>query len=280
MVTIEFAENRQLLYKADIKIKGNTVETLIKDDSIKADGYAGDLDVIEKLAPYNSYALVIKNNGTVKTFKKNIQSNIRWLDLNRMGYANHFDFSDIISLNNGSGKGTLMQLDTGIIRDDYKEIFIRVFKGNKENFTITSDEKIKYGTFDANDQLLPTPRHFLWDCYSLKVNDEEFMADRNGKVFSGRNPMTIKAGEDLEYISFKVGKYNSDFTKKLTRDIDDDEITVESTAGMLNAQRVYLQNGEAEFRLYPLGYRGKFKIKLGHRWFSPWCEYNFIMVDK
>jgi hypothetical protein len=55
--------------------------------------------------------------------------------------------------------------------------------------------------------------------------------------------------------------------------MDDEEVFVESSAGLVNNRRVRLVNGTGSFRLYPFGYEGPVKIKLGRKWYEVWNDY-------
>ena len=98
---------------------------------------------------------------------------------------------------------------------------------------------------------------------------------RRGYTVDGdfTEPLVLPAGQD--YFDFTVTKYKSNFTgkEKLARDIDDEEVLVESSAGLVNNRRVRLQNGTGSFRLYPFGHEGLVKIKLGRKWYEVWNEY-------
>jgi hypothetical protein len=65
----------------------------------------------------------------------------------------------------------------------------------------------------------------------------------------------------------------------LTRDIDDEEVFVEASAGLVNNRRVRLVKGTGTFRLYPFGYEGPVKIKLGRKWYEVWNDY-LVFVGK
>ena len=119
------------------------------------------------------------------------------------------------------------------------------------------------------------PRMKLWDSYSLSAGGRELMANRKGYLIDGDPEEPFTPEGDKDYIDFTIQKYKGDFStkEKLTRDIDDEEVFVESSAGLVNNRRVRLVKGTGSFRLYPFGYEGPVKIKLGRKWYEVWNDY-------
>ena len=254
-------------------------------DNNSSDTILAGKDIIEELRPYNSYILV-DSNGKVKNYRKINRSEYKFIDLNRLGVATKMDFFKMYSL---FASHDIIQIDTGMITKDSetRDIIIRVFEGNKNNFHITSDLEYDFGTFNSDDLVTAThPRHFLWDHYALKVSDSGnvYMSDDKGRIKDTyTRPIAIPATDDdiSKYIEFEVikYKYNGQFEYELTRDIDDEEVFVEATSGVLNTRRVKLVNGKGKFRLYPFGYTGEFKIKLGRKWYEVWNEYSLKLGE-
>lgn len=115
-----------------------------------------------------------------------------------------------------------------------------------------------------------TPRKAVWDRYAIQVAGQTAGCDNKGSLLMGVLPV-LKA--DGDYLEVAVQKYTPGFEAPLTRAEDNETVFIETTAGALNTSRVQLENGTGKFRLYPLGYTGPLKIKLGWRYFSGWSEY-------
>lgn len=252
-------------------------------DSDTSDTILSGKDIIEELLPYNSYILV-DSNGKVKNYRKINKSEYKFMDMNRLGVSIKMDFFKMYSM---FASHDILQIDTGMITKDAetRDIIIRIFEGNKNSFNITSDLEYDIGTFNSDDLVTAThPRHFLWDHYALKVSDSNnvYMSDDKGRIKDNyTRPISISAtGDDIsKYIEFEVIKYKGQFESELTRDIDNEDVFIESTIGVLNAKRVKLVNGKGKFRLYPFGYTGEFKIKLGRKWYEVWNEYSLKLGE-
>ena len=120
----------------------------------------------------------------------------------------------------------------------------------------------------------------LWDSYALEVDGRLLMANRKGLPVSGDFMQPIIISKDKDYLDMRIVKYKGDFEgDTLTRDIDDEDVLVESTCGLVNNRRVPLENGVGTFRLYPMGHRGPFKLKLGRKWYEVWNEYNLVLEE-
>ncbi|MBP2636001.1 MAG: hypothetical protein H6Q72_1908 [Firmicutes bacterium] len=122
----------------------------------------------------------------------------------------------------------------------------------------------------TQEMIVPT-RYEVWDTYSLACNQQEAGCKDSGEVAFGEELVISPGSED--YVEFTIQKYSPQFGEKLNREIDNEEVFVESTAGVVNTTRVQLQEGQGKFRLYPFGYTGKCKLKLGWRYYAGWCEY-------
>lgn len=255
----------------------NTIKLTLQSLSIKAEvqdeerGKSG-FDIIETLSPYNSYALVC-TPGKIKIYRKIHKSDYKFLNLNRLGVSIKMDFANIIQL---FSDYDIMQLDTGIINGTERDIIIRVFEGKPENTTINADEEYEIGYFNSDDLIKQDhPRDNLWDSYSLSFKNTEWKSNRKG--FLKEEPNTVFLTSDKEYFDLTIQKYKGNFVEPLNRDIDNEVVLVESTAGLINNRRVVLKNGKGHFRLYPFGHKGQIKIKIGRKWYEVWNEYNLIV---
>lgn len=228
-------------------------------------------DVIENMLPYNSYVMTAKK-GKVKIYRQISSSAFKWLDLNRLGVAIKMDFANIGQL---YGTRDIIQVDTGIMVGEVKDVVVRLFEVNIDKLEVDADQEYELLPFNSDDLVLGDhPRMSLWDSYSLSACGHEFKANRKGFPVEGdfEEALTSESGSD--YIEFTIQKYKGNFTEKLTRDIDDEEVMVECSAGLCNNRRVRLQNGKGCFRVYPFGHTGAIKIKLGRKWYEVWNDYG------
>ena len=274
MLKIYYNEESNADYIIHLTIRGDYCKAECSSNSESRKG----TDVIETLHPYNSYVLT-EGNGTVKLFRRPMASDYRFLDLNRLGVSIKLDVAVLTQL---YGNTTILDIDTGMMAEGQRDIVVRMFNGQKENLTIDTDQEYELLPFSTSDRILGDhPRMTLWDSYSLSANGRELMANRKGYLIDGdpEEPFVPEGGKD--YIDFTIQKYKGDFStrEKLTRDMDDEEVFVESSAGLVNNRRVRLVNGTGSFRLYPFGYEGPVKIKLGRKWYEVWNDY-LVFVGK
>ncbi|MCF0143302.1 MAG: hypothetical protein HUJ75_07990, partial [Parasporobacterium sp.] len=147
---------------------------------------------------------------------------------------------------------------------------------------INADEDVVLRTFNADDLVTGDhPRMSLWDSYALKIGDRVLMANRKGMPLGGDFSIPLSLEDGKDYIELEIVKYKGNFEGgELTRDIDDDDVTVDCSCGLINNRRVQLENGKGVFRLYPFGHTGIFKLKLGRKWYEVWNEYNLILEEE
>ena len=271
MIQVYFNEKSDAENQIAITVKDRMVVAEVTSELADGNGK----DVIETLRPYSSYVLV-DSTGKVKNYRQMHRSNYKFLDLNRLGVSVKMDFAKLLQL---YATRDILQLDTGIIGGSERDIIIRIFEGKKENTKITADEDVEILAFNSDDLVTGDhPRQHLWDSYAIEVNGKTYMANRAGiyRTDSFIEPLSIPEGK--EYLEFQIVKYKGDFEGgMLTRDIDDEDVIVDSTCGLVNNRRVSLVNGRGSFRLYPMGYTGAFKLKLGRKWYEVWNEYNLVL---
>ena len=245
-----------------------------KEVSNPAPENAIDYDIVANLVSYRSYAMVKRSDYfSIKIEREYFTSTCEILDLNRLGVANKEDFGKIVSY---YGYTLIAQIDTGIISDTEKDIVINVLQSDENNVSVVSD---------IDNQQLPKSslngryaRETLWDNYSLTVNGVEYKADRWGNLITRNSLSDIVCEEGQNYIEFTIKKYKGYFTETvLNRNIDNEEVFIDVSAGFCNPRRLKLVNGEAKFRLYPFDYQGYVKIKLGRKWYSVWNDYTFTI---
>lgn len=265
----EYSRNTKVKFEVkDYSIICHYSENNLDDDNKDVIDY----DMIQKLDSYNSYALVKKGNCFPIKIGKNVHvSTCLLLNLNRLGTAIKEDFGRIALL---YGYSIIAQIDTGIISENNSDIVINVMGCSKKQIDIVTDSA--YEMKSASTLNGKYPREILWDNYSLIVNDNEYKSDRWGNILEGEDRLPLVCPDGKDYIEFKIMKYKGFFTnKKLNRDIDDEEVFIESSVGLCNPTRVKLQNGVGIFRLYTFSYKGFVKVKLGRKWYSVWNDYSF-----
>ena len=278
MVKILFNKKAEPDTKLNLSLAGRTLTASIPSDENNRTASSG-FDTIDSLSPYNSYAFMCMPKSKVKVYRKMHSSDYQFLNLNRLGVSIKLDFARLEQL---FGTNNLFQVDTGMISQQECDIIIRIFSVKKENVTISSDKEYLTGEFNSDDLVTGThPRFLLWDSYALATNDNEWHGNCKGIYIDEPETISVKPTDGKDYIDFTIKKMKGNFEKDayLTRDIDDDIVTVDSSAGVVNTKRVMLENGVGHFRLYPLGYTGIFKLKLGRKWYEVWNEYNLIMEE-
>lgn len=231
-------------------------------------------DSVEAMRSYNSYVFSRERGSKVKNFRTITGSDYKFLDMNRLGVAIKMDYTDMIQL---YSEADILQVDTGIICGTERDIIIRVFEGMKDSFEVDADMEVEVGTFDS--KTLPQgshPRMTLWDSYGLTINGLDFAADRKDIILTGDSSVPLVPDEN-GVLTLTIQKYKGAFGEKLTRPIDNEEVLLDSSCGLLETRRVALVNGKATVRLFTFGYTGPFKLKLGRKWYEVWNDYSFIM---
>lgn len=249
----------------------------VKAEILDNTGNLLGFDVVRSLRSYASYVLVHKEYGTVKVFRKIHKSDYKFLDLSRLGVDIRMDFADIIQLYSDYA---VLQIDTGIISPTRQDIIVRVFRVHKDEIQVDAVGGYEFAPYSS--KALETgdhPRFHLWDSYALEVNGRMLKANRKGLVMDGDFVTPVVSPSDHpDYIDLVIHKYQGNFDgDALTREEDCEEVMIQSSAGLLNATRVRLDHGMAKVRLYPFGFTGEIKIKLGRRWYEVWNEYNLIL---
>lgn len=165
MLKIYYNEKPRDNRKLKLLIRGDFCQAEVTSGEGEEPAFSG-VDCIEAMMPYNSYALTMRP-GMVKNFRRNTASDFRWLDLNRLGVAIKMDFGEIANL---YGHGGGVQIDTGVMSGETRDMIIRVFSAGKEGLTIEVDQEYELAPFDPADLVLGShPRFKLWDSYSLSA---------------------------------------------------------------------------------------------------------------
>lgn len=254
----------------NVKLKLTFANTYIRADVEDGrDGKTG-FDIIRRMAAYNSYSLV-DTKGKVKIYRQSYDTDFKFLNLNRLGMSSRMEFDEIEQL---YGTRTMAFIDTGVMSDTVRDINVYLFRfGNPENIEVFADQECELIPFDGDEYKLNNPMRFnFWDGYSLCANGREVIMNHRGEVVMGdvETPFESKDG----VIEFTIQKYKGGYNDGiLVRDIDCEEVHVETSAGLADNRRVRLVNGVGKFRLITFGYEGYIKIKLGRKWFSGWNDY-------
>lgn len=258
--------------KAHVVIKNNQVSVdVYHRESEEAEEFIRESHAVE-IKSYSNYQLnkLMAGNFHVKREHKAYQQSVKFFAIQRFALASRSDYLDYHDLLPGR---PLLQVDTGLVAGAVKDMAMKVIAIERENLEIESDIPWEMSDYTRETQI--NPRFTLWDRYAVKINEVEYQADHHGNLLSPQNNMVDIGGR--EYLDIEIAKYSNGFAKPLERAEDAEEVLLECSAGLINARRVYLENGKAVFRLYPFGYQGKFKLKLGWRWYPTWCEYNLVM---
>lgn len=272
MLTIYYNEEQKSPASAVISVNDDWVSAEVTDTANSLYGY----DTITSLRAYSSYTLSLKKEGYTKIYRQINSSDYQFLDMNVLGTAIKMGFAKISQL---YAMKDAIQVDTGIISTAKKDIVIRVFVSDKDHITVKTDLGYKLLPFKPSELVTEDhPRFHLWDSYEIEVAGQKIRANRKGIVKAGDPTIPITIPEGQDYIEFKIhkvlGEFDGDY---LTRDFDDDEVTVESSCGLVNNRRVPLVKGEGSFRLYPFGHTGVFHLKLGRKWYTVWNDYSLIL---
>ena len=249
------------------KLKLTFANTYMRAE-VEADDKKG-FDIVKRMSEYNSYAFV-DTKGKVKIYRHVYESDYKFLNLNRLGMASKMEFDDMAQL---YGTRTVLLVDTGVFSDSVRDINVYLFRmGNLENIEVSADQEYEFIPFETEDYNLNDPKRFeLWDGYSLSANGSEMICNHRGEVVMGDTETPIASINGV--IDFTITNYKGGYAEKLSRDIDCEEVFIETSAGLADTRRVRLVNGVGKFRLITFGYEGFIKIKLGRKWFSGWNDY-------
>ena len=271
MIKILYNVSSKSEIKLGLTIKGNQLSITADDPGFETKG----VDVIDAMEPYTSYAFVTLKNAVTKINYKTNHTDYKFLNLCRIGTAMKMDYALMIDL---YSQMTVGQVDTGMVTEKDADIVIRLFRGKPENITIDCDRNYEFLPFDTKEQIpFHHPRMTLWDSYSLTANGKEVKANFRGREIDGPFDAPIVPTDGK--VSVTITKYKGDFSsgEKLTRDIDNEEVFVEASAGLVDNRRVRLKNGVGTFNLYTFGYTGPIRIKLGRKWYNPWNDYALTL---
>lgn len=259
-------QNLELDEKVEITLLNNKLriavldQALVEGHELKAEG---ELDLTANRYTSYYFALVSKYNEVKGRFIK----------VHPYTAASKVPMQEFDELLVGEHVTVYFQVDIGniVVGDEKLAIkTLRVPSNNIELEGFLSCNLIEY------DEQIITPRKKIWDRYSLQIGDQIVGCDNTGKVLMGKN---IEVSSPDTYLEVTINKYTPDYQQKLNGAVDDEVVFIETTAGVLNTSRVTLVNGTGSFKLYPLEFVGKLKVKLGWKYYSGWSEYEITIKE-
>ncbi len=264
MIKVFYKSGNSTTYKAKLAITKDAItaqllEATTNDTGEPTGEYQPTGEDAITLESYNTYTLAAGSFNIRQADRSIKATGCRWYEVNRYTMPSRLDYKDAAT------KGAdLLQVDTG-----GEDRYITLLRLGKDNLEIDTEEQVEYVDLSTIDTSRPL-RYSLWDRYGITI-DGTSLTDN----------VVIKAPQvdgSKEYAEILVEKYKPDYSEKLTGSGDNEALALEATGGVLNCSSCYLSNGRAVVRLYPMGYKGLVKIKLGHRWYPAWCEYIIEVV--
>jgi len=253
--------------KAEISLVGNNlkISILTFDDETSSYKLLGEETLDLTANKYTSwyFATVAKyNKVSGKFFKVHPFTATSKTPLN--------EFDEILV---GRHLTVYFQIDLGLVGECDDKVALKTLRipSNKIDVTGFNDFNII-----SHEEKIVTPREVLWDNYAVQIGNQLAGCDNKGLIIIGD---AIEVSDCSDYLEFTIKKYSPGFQNPLTRDIDNETVFIEATAGMINTSRVELINGAGKFRFYPLGYKGKFKLKFGWKYYSGWSEYEITIKE-
>lgn len=235
-----------------------------------------------RLESHNSYTLLmdLDHEYIIRDMNNNVKySHVKLIQTNRITMGSRMKYDE---LENRYGGMSILQVNTNNISFDHNvfEAQINLFKVQRKNFCMEGD----FERADDIEELTFTPkelfksgskRHSFWDLYTLEIDGVQLRFDEKGRnLLKSSNIINMR---DREYVDVIIKKYSPGYETQLTRECDNELVTIEASAGFSNAQRVRLKNGIGKFRWYDFGYTGELNIKLGWRWYSGVNEFKLVV---
>lgn len=259
--------NSALPERAEITLAGTEMRITILDTNAETGEYqvkaADNLDLTN--CKYLTYYFVV-----IDRFKQNSG---RFIKIHPFTLTSKTPLNRFDEFMLGSNVALYFQIDIGNFAEGDGKIAVKTFRLPASKINCSGFSCCKIVRHQDN---LVTPRKELWDRYALSVGSQTVGCDETGAIILGQ---ALAVPAPAEYLELAIQKYTADYSTPLTRTIDDEVVFVETTAGVINTARVRLFNGSGGFRLYPLGYTGKLKVKLGWKYFSGWSEYEITVGE-
>lgn len=230
-------------------------------DELKAEG---ELDLTENRYTSYYFALVKKFNEVKGRFIK----------VHPYTVASKVPMQEFDELLVGEHVTVYFQIDIGNIAVGDEKLAIKTLRVSAKNIQV---EGFSSCNVIQHDEEIITPRKVVWDRYALQIGDQLSGCDNTGKVLMGNN---IEVALPERFLEVTINKYTPDYQQRLDGEVDNEVVFIETTAGVLNTSRVTLVNGTGSFKLFPMDYTGKCKIKLGWKYYSGWSEYEITIKEQ
>ncbi len=257
-----------VLERAEISLDGMEMKVAVLDKNDQpAGGYRQKAEATLRLtdSKYVSYYFVL-----VEKFNQITGSFIKIHPFTAASKTPLHRFDELLL---GEHVSVYFQIDIGNFAEGDGKIAIKTLLIPSTNISVKGFSSCN---LVRHDEQIVTPRKAVWDRYALGIGNRFAGCDEKGELMMGS---AVEIPMPVEYLEFTIQKYTPDFQSLLNREIDDEVVFVETTAGVVNTSRVSLINGTGGFRLYPLGFAGKLKLKLGWKYFSGWSEYEITIRE-
>lgn len=272
MKLIRYNENATENAKGGISLYGNSLTVNLEYDQLWDYTNINGMVTIQGITPYTSYAVILNVNGISKNFRQTYQSDFKLIELNRLGAAVKMDFGEIALL---YSKEIVMQIDVGVWADDEKDIVVTVNHGKFDFLAAPDFDKDTFSNTNMAKEL--NVRTWLWDGYSITIDGNEQYRERHAILLKGENEPIFLRGR--EYIIVELQKYHGQAANTLNRNCDNEEVFIDCSCGVVDTKRVKLTNGKGRFKIFPFGYTGEVKLKLGRKFYDTWNDYTLTFVE-
>lgn len=260
-------QNLELDEKVEITLLNNKLRIAVLDQALE-EGHElkaeDELDLTENRYTSYYFALVKKYNEVKGRFIK----------VHPYTAASKVPMQEFDELLVGEHVTVYFQIDIGNIAVGDEKLAIKTLRVPAKNIQVEGFSNCNVIQYDEQ---IVTPRKIVWDRYALQIGDQLAGCDNTGRVLIGRN---IEVALPERFLEVKINKYTPDYQQRLNDEVDNEIVFIETTAGVLNTSRVALVNGTGSFKLYPMEYTGKCKIKLGWKYYSGWAEYEITIKEQ
>lgn len=242
----------------------------------------GTMEVVfsasEKLEDYMTYLVFYPStnnkyiyNGYALTYGTGIKLN-NYLDI----FFNKATMKNYYQIDTGClarGEVAIKSFIVPYQQTKFEDLAAKTPMLNYEGYSV-----LRYQIWARFALILPSGEEFKTEEYGRAVNEGGLtFSTQTPAVLSMSDAQTDEAG--LKYFELSIKKWDAKYRVRLEEEIDNTLVQIEATSGILNTSRVILDKGNGSFRLYPYGYKGDMKVKLGFRYYNPWCEYLVTITD-
>lgn len=224
--------------------------------------------MIENVLPYSCYTVVYKQGSINENHRNGYQSDFKVLECNKLGSSVKVDLCEMALT---YGREVMMHIYTGVWTDSVKDMVIVVTHGKYNCYSVPDNFDVESYN---RDEFRKAPRIMtqLWDGYKITIDDNTQYQDREGNVLFGENKIIDL--QDRQSIPVAIQKCNNITQKDLSRNCDNETVFIDCSCGIVDTKRVELHNGRGTFNIFPFGYKGKVKLKLGRKYWDSWNDYS------